>query len=324
MGVGPVSGAEQSMAEALPFPGVIRIEPAGVCNLRCVHCPTGTVPMRRGIMSDETFSRLAAGLEPHLDEIRVAVLYHGGEPLLNDRLFEMVRYLKSVGIPFVKMVSNGMLMTESLAKATIESGLDAIEFSLDGQSVDENNFLRRNGDAGIVLLNIKALLDVQKKSEAHALKVHIASTQFLQDVTQFDCPPEVPDWLLDEFSGDYQNVVFKTAWAMEWPVMVVDPEIFDVVSNPSGAFCNQCGHVENELTVRWNGDVVACCYDLTSSFVLGNIYEAELGSIWNNSKYRTIRNAIRSREPIPLCASCNVVRPEVFLTLRPDVVAKFR
>jgi len=37
------------------FPKVLRIEPAGLCNLKCQHCPTGTVDMKRGIMNMKTF-----------------------------------------------------------------------------------------------------------------------------------------------------------------------------------------------------------------------------------------------------------------------------
>lgn len=46
-----------------PFPRVIRIEPAGACNLRCSHCPTGTVSMQRGIMSWETFAIALENIE---------------------------------------------------------------------------------------------------------------------------------------------------------------------------------------------------------------------------------------------------------------------
>ena len=39
----------------IPLPKVVRIEPAGKCNLSCIHCPTGTVEMPRGIMDYDTF-----------------------------------------------------------------------------------------------------------------------------------------------------------------------------------------------------------------------------------------------------------------------------
>jgi MoaA/NifB/PqqE/SkfB family radical SAM enzyme len=42
----------------IPFPKVLRIEPASKCNLGCVHCPTGTIEMKRGIMSLDIFQKI--------------------------------------------------------------------------------------------------------------------------------------------------------------------------------------------------------------------------------------------------------------------------
>lgn len=82
-----------------PFPKVIRIEPAGSCNLKCSHCPTGTVKMSRSVMKPTTFSLILNSLQAHLDEIKVVVLYHGGEPLLNRNFAEMIKEIKSLNIP---------------------------------------------------------------------------------------------------------------------------------------------------------------------------------------------------------------------------------
>ena len=40
-------------------------------------------------------------------------------------------------------------------------------------------------------------------------------------------------------------------------------------------------NTENTITIRSNGDVVPCCYDLTSKLVMGNIRENSLAQIWN-------------------------------------------
>ena len=39
----------------MSLPKVLRIEPASQCNLACSHCPTGTIEMARGIMTDQVF-----------------------------------------------------------------------------------------------------------------------------------------------------------------------------------------------------------------------------------------------------------------------------
>ena len=76
---------------------------------------------------------------------------------------------------------------------------------------------------------------------------------------------------------------------------------------------NYCDHVINTLTIRANGEVVPCCYDLTTELSMGNITNDSLEDIWNNSKYNKLRNSINSKKYISICNNCNVVRPSVFL-----------
>src|SRR5450631_1265527 len=106
------------------FPRVVRIEPSGACNLACSHCPTGTIKMARGIMPPEIFSRVLDSLARNLENVKVVVLYHGGEPLLNRHFAEMVRQVKSLGIGFVKTVSNGMLLNDGVIGDMLTGGLD--------------------------------------------------------------------------------------------------------------------------------------------------------------------------------------------------------
>lgn len=311
-----------------PFPKVIRIEPAGACNLTCSHCPTGTIKMTRGVMKSETFALLLESIRTNLDVVKVVVLYHGGEPLLHKGFVEMVKQIKALEIPFVKTVSNGMLLDAKIIAAIVESRLDMIEFSLDGESPEENNLVRRGCDYHTVVRNVKALIDYKRAHLSATPDISISSTQFLTpDTYSKDQEPSPPDYLVREFSGEYANQIvdFKGAWAMQWPHMEVLEDIYDVFSDPyDDKKVNYCDHVENTLTVRWNGDVVSCCYDLTSRFVLGNVHQESLETIWNNKRYLGLRQSIDTRKFIPLCASCNIVRPNVFLTLKPEMRANVK
>ena len=107
------------------LPEVVRIEPASTCNLRCIHCPTVIYRSRkRGVMTEETFGIVLRNLEKI--KLRVVVMYHGGEPFLNKHIFEWVGAIKSMGVGFVKTVTNGMLITNDMLIRLVESGLDSI------------------------------------------------------------------------------------------------------------------------------------------------------------------------------------------------------
>lgn len=311
-----------------PFPHVVRIEPAAACNLACSHCPTGTVQMARGIMKLETFARVLESIRENLETVKVVVLYHGGEPLLNKHFGEMVRQIKYLGVPFVKTVSNGMLLTEATLDSIVNSGLDSIEFSLDGNTPEENNFIRRNCDYETVVKNIKRLIDYKRERKSELPKIYISSIQFLKkDLPVKSQTPTAPDFIVNEFSGEYAGEItgFKCTLAMKWSHMKVLDDIYEVYPDPADIeVSNYCDHVESTVTIRWNGDVVSCCYDLTSQYVLGNVNQEKLSSIWNGKKYQGLRKSIDTMRFIPLCAGCNVVKPNIYLIPRQEVLMRLR
>ena len=167
-----------------PFPGVIRLEPAAACNLACSHCPTGTVSIKRGVMSEEIFERLLGELKSQAPLIRVVVLYHGGEPLLNRSFIRMVRAISKLGIPQIKTVSNGTLVQKENAEDLLTSGLTEIEFSIDDQSKEENDRIRRRVETESLFRNLEYFL-LRRAVVNPGLKVWISSTQFID-------PPRCP------------------------------------------------------------------------------------------------------------------------------------
>lgn len=181
-----------------PFPRVIRIEPAGACNLACSHCPTGTIKMPRGIMNSDTFATIMDSLKKNIHSIKVVVLYHGGEPLLNKSFTQMVEAVKNLGIPLVKTVSNGMLLNETVIDDIIGSKLDVIEISLDGDGSEINNLVRRNSDYNKVVANIKTLINRKIERNIETPQVFVSSTQFFKNPADLndDIPPTPPPFII--------------------------------------------------------------------------------------------------------------------------------
>ncbi|MBF0590194.1 MAG: radical SAM protein [Magnetococcales bacterium] len=313
--------------DRVPFPRVVRIEPSSACNLSCSHCPTGTVDMARGLMKRPTFERVLEALERQRGHVDIVVLYHGGEPLLNKRFPKMLAAIKAAGVPFVKTVSNGMLMTSKRIPELLESGLDAIEFSLDGGQLSENDFVRRQSDGATVIRHIRALIDAKRAAGSELPAIAISQTRFL-DPSRSDprVMPQVASYLRQAFSGPYDGEIeFKTTWAMRWPHMKVDPKIYDIHTDTSGPKdeedLNLCDHVENTITIASDGAVLACCYDLTHCLVMGKVDETELEAIWNGSSYQELRRSIADKDYLSICRRCNTVRrPQKYLVMKPGVI----
>ena len=297
------------------LPGVVRIEPASICNLKCMPCPTSLAKKsNHGVMSLKTFEtilREAKFLKP-----RVVVFYHGGEPFLNKNIFHMIEQIKSVGIGFIKTVTNGMLLKEKMLSKIIESGLDSIEFSLDGTSPEENDEIRKGCDYKKVSSSIKRLIDIKRTLNSDKPKIFISNCQIPADELQIEQgKPEIADYIARDFSQyDKSEIEFKTCFAIYWPGFPVDTSKY-MLSRPysNKKAVNYCEHPMELITIRHNGDVVACCYDITGAYILGNVKQTSIKEIWNNKKYRALRKSIHGRKYLPLCENCNVVKPWRFL-----------
>ena len=94
------------LKEKLPLetPYVIYIDPCDTCNFHCKFCPSGNLEVIRkikgrghGSMDFELYKRIIDALGEFNDPIKVIRLYKEGEPLLNPRFADMVRYAKASG-----------------------------------------------------------------------------------------------------------------------------------------------------------------------------------------------------------------------------------
>src|ERR687895_2223544 len=111
------------------LPEIVQIESTNICNAKCVFCPRDEMHRRQGVMSFDLFRKIVdecAALG--ITHVRV---HNYGEPFIDKRLVEKVRYAKQKGIQEVGMISNGSLITDEVARGIIEAGLDAINISVD-------------------------------------------------------------------------------------------------------------------------------------------------------------------------------------------------
>ena len=76
---------------------------------------------------------------------------------------------------------------------------------------------------------------------------------------------------------------------------------------------NYCDHVYNLMTIRSNGDIVACCYDLTSKLIMGNIFKDDPLETWKNFRYESLRKSIHEKKYKSICSNCVVVKPNKYL-----------
>lgn len=95
-------------------------------------------------------------LEPYLKRAKEVSLYGLGEPMIDRKYFEKVRYVTSFGAD-VSLSSNGTLMDEKRCREVIASGIKSIGISLDAATSKTFAIVRPPGGFEKIVENIKRL-----------------------------------------------------------------------------------------------------------------------------------------------------------------------
>ena len=289
-------------------PAILTIEPTNLCNLHCPLCTTGSGDMKRsrGRMSLETFRRILNLLG---DDIFFLLLYHQGEPYLNDHFLEFVRLAKQKNI-YCTTSTNAHYFTDETIHATIDSGLDSMIVSIDGVTQKSYERYRVNGRLDKVLHGVKRFMEIKKQRK---VKHPLIAVQFL--VMKHN-ERELPAMrkLAKQLGVDrllIKNIeVHSVEEAREW---LPENEKFRRYQfngrnlRVKNANKKSCPRPWFSTLINWDGGMVPCCFDKNGEFNMGNIHQVQnFDQLWRNEKFRSFRNRLISdRQSIEMCRNCN-------------------
>ena len=126
--------------------------------------------------------------------------------------------------------------------------------------------------------------------------------------------PEIPQFLHDEFADFLGQIKFQSGFAIKWAGWEFPADFTLTENSVLKSSLNYCDQLMQTITIRWNGDVVLCCYDIAGQFVLGNIMKESISEIWNNLEYRKLRKNIFEKNYPSLCKKCKMISPGFHLT----------
>ena len=141
--------------ETSAFPLYSVIEPTSICNLRCVMCFQQDKRLKespfRGTMTMETYENAI----DQLKEIGVkAITFAGrGEPFINKNFPAFLDYASGKFLE-IKINTNGLLMTEEIARAILRNNVDMVVFSVEGTNQKEYELTRVGGSFDKLINNI--------------------------------------------------------------------------------------------------------------------------------------------------------------------------
>lgn len=289
------------------MPVSVSIEPTTSCNLRCPECPSGLRSFTRptGMLQDELFHKT---IDELYKDLAYLIFYFQGEPYLNPKFLEHVKYASSKGI-YTATSTNAHYLNEENSKKTIESGLDRLIISIDGTTQEVYESYRIGGKLDKVIEGTKNIIKWKKQLGS---KTPHTVFQFLVVRPNEHQVSDVKK-MAKELGVD--EVGFKTAQIYDYEngsdlIPTLD-EYSRYKKLSSGKWkiknelLNHCWKLWHSCVITWDGTVVPCCFDKDAEYKMGDLKTQTFESLWNNEVYKNFRaSVLRSRSEIEMCRNC--------------------
>ena len=278
----------------LDFPIHLDIETTNVCNLSCPMCPR-TVLVKRGefdevgMMTREQYASIIdQGVAHGLKSIKLNYL---GEPLIHKDVAWQIKYAKDKGVIDVMMNSNATALTDKVAKAILEAGIDNLFVSFDAISPDLYEQQRVGTTIGRVIDNVYNFVKLRNKKFPN-VQVRVSMVMYKND----------PLWA-EQFEGMkfmWKRLVDAVGFGF---YTERDPDERGEFPEVPGFWCAQ---PYQRMFLKYNGNVTVCCVDDKDEMIVGNWHKESLRDVWHGAKYKEIRRLHASGDyyKLDLCRKC--------------------
>jgi len=290
----------------LKTPFELQLAVASTCNFRCIYCPMSNQQLlkksniKKGIMDYALFTKIIDDLDGFPEKIKTLRLMREGEPFLNKRLADMVRYAK-LKQPSVKVdtYTNGSLLTPEVSDKIIAAGLDKLNISMQGMNAEA--YKRISGveiDFDRYIENIIYFCAQRKNCKVFIKVPDIGVTK--SEEREFFA-------LFDEYADE----LFVEKIFLAWPNFDVshlqkDDQVGYYGQPKAAAPIKVCTLPFYDLTVDYKGIVTACSIDWEEKTNLGDVKKQSLYEIWNGQALNEFRRMqLRGeRYQHPPCDKC--------------------
>lgn len=255
---GAYRGFQEAVFTRAPGFALLEIEPTTRCGARCAFCPRGALARPGGEMSRDGARRIAAATAPSAPR---AVLLSGfGEPLLHPDLPGIVRELRAPLSSLIGVVTNGEELSEGLAGALIDAGVDFFHVSVPAATAATARAIAPGLDFAAVERNLANLL---ARTAGHL--------------------PVAVNFVVTA-ANRAEKAAVERAWRSRGACAVYAGPVhnrggFLAPEAPAAAARDDCWVYRHCLFAAWDGTVLACCHDLAGLEDYGNLARDSLADV---------------------------------------------
>ncbi len=323
------SYARVPLAKKLPLktPFSVNYHLMTACNLRCVFCGYSSPREeykfnKRMVLDFGLFKKSIDDMKKFPDKIKTIHLAGQGEPLLHERVSDMVAYAVSSNVAEkVDVVTNGTLLSHKISDNLIAAKLDWLRISVNGLSTDE---YKKNCGANIdftkYIDNIAYFYNNRGNTKVY-IKIfdYMVATEerkkMFYDIFGKICDAQSIEHLVDYVEGiNFQSISTDITGLPPRGTEKCDSKI--------------CSMPFYMLQIHTDGRISPCC-EQRLKIPLGNVSESSLPDIWNGIKFNRFRCAMLDglNNMSGLCKVCRTYRngmyPEDILDNDADRLKQF-
>jgi radical SAM protein with 4Fe4S-binding SPASM domain len=255
-----------------------------------------------GNMDFELYKKIVDDIGEFEDKIKVIRLYKDGEPLLNPRFPDMVKYAKDSGCcDRIDTTTNASLLTPELSLKIIDAGLNRINISVEGiNAAQYADFSQYKIDFDKFVDNIRFFYEHRKQCEM-IVKINgdiLMDEQKQQFYTVFG---DITDGIFIESIMDCWPCFDQTKVEINHGRGLYGQEIKEVLV---------CPYVFYSLCINSDGTYSICFLDWSRKMLIGNIDENSPKEVWKGEKIKEYQKMflINERKYHNICGKCGQLR----------------
>jgi radical SAM protein with 4Fe4S-binding SPASM domain len=275
--------------EVPDLPPRVLLDLATKCNLRCPMCPVwgsednAAIETVKGVMDIEAARKMLDELMPAHPMVQPSIY---GEPTLAPKLRERVMDLKARGMPLA-MNTNGLTLSDDLAKFFVEQEVDSVMFSID--SVTKETLKKIRGIDKLEKIENAVFRMMKARGDKQKPRIGVSFT--IQDNNRHE---------LDAFVKRWVGVVDVVRTCP-----VFENGTFTDVKEPAQRL--PCPAMYKTMPVHNDGQVTICCLDGFKQTNVGNVFKDGVAAVWQGEEFAKIRyyHETGQWDKVPFCKSCN-------------------
>jgi radical SAM protein with 4Fe4S-binding SPASM domain len=272
------------------------------CNAKCrgciYHLPLQDRNWQANPKSTISFNKYCEIIDEGVANGLCSIALSGwNEPLMKKDLVQFINYAKEKGIIDISFHTNGILLTKERSEELVNSGLTTIMVSIDAFNKETYKKVYQIDKLDVVKFNVLKFIELRECKELPLVLVTFVISKISKDeLSEF--------WMFWKDKADYVRIQsFSNPF---WGNDIYD-KIEDEFRIETGmGITTECYSPFKRLLVESDGNVYACCSSYGLEYIVGNIYEESILSIWNGNRIKELREKVNLglEKTIKNCMKC--------------------